>query len=267
MLRSRQRIYLLALGLLLGIWYASALAQTAGCGLPAMPGVSTVTLSVNGVQRSYLLSVPSTYSPTVPSRLVFAWHGLGGSGQTMRSHNVEYGLSGISVYPNALPCSQFGGQTCWDLNPMGQDMAFYDAMLAHLEAQFCINPQRIVDYGFSMGGAMTNLIACVRQGSTRAVAVDAGWLPDAGGDGPVSYWAEHADDDQAVPIAAGLQAKEFWRNMDSCSTATPPVSPSPCVAYTGCQPGYAVTWCELSSGGHTWYTWTSQAIAAFLSQY
>ena len=125
----------------------------------------------------------------------------------------------------------------------------------------------VVDYGFSFGGAMTNLIACVRQRSTRAVAVDAGWLPDAGCDGPVSYWAEHADDDQAVSITAGRAAKEFWRNMDSCSTATTPVWPSPCVAYTGCQSGFAVTWCELPQGGHTWNTWTSQAIAAFLSQY
>src|SRR6516164_7630259 len=133
MLPSRPHIFLLTLGLLLGIGYASVLAQTAGCGLPATPGVSTVTLAVNGVQRSYVLSVPSTYNPITPSRLVFAWHGLGGSGQTLRSHNVEYGLSGISVYPNALPCSQFGGQTCWDLNPAGQDVAFYDAMLAHLE--------------------------------------------------------------------------------------------------------------------------------------
>jgi len=83
----------------------------------------------------------------------------------------------------------------------------------------------------------------------------------------VSYWAEHADDDQAVSITAGRAAKEFWRSMDSCSTATTPVWPSPCVASTGCQSSFAVTWCELPQGGHTWYTWTSQAIAAFLSQY
>src|SRR5262245_59598299 len=134
MLPSRQRGRLLTLVLLLGMWAAPALAQTAGCGLPAAPGVSTATLRVNGVQRSYLLSVPSNYNPTLPGRLVFAWHWLGGSGQTMRSHNVEYGLSGISVYPSALPCSQFGGQTCWDLAPAGQDIAFYDAMLAQLEA-------------------------------------------------------------------------------------------------------------------------------------
>jgi poly(3-hydroxybutyrate) depolymerase len=80
MLPSRQCISLLALGLLLGMWSAPALAQTAGCGLPAAPGVSTVTLWVNGVQRSYVLSVPSPYHPTIPGRLVFAWHGLGGSG-------------------------------------------------------------------------------------------------------------------------------------------------------------------------------------------
>src|SRR5215831_15779537 len=72
MLPSRQRVSLLALGLLLGMWSAPALAQTAGCGLPAAPGVSTVTLWVNGVQRSYVLSVPSTYHPTIPVRRIRA---------------------------------------------------------------------------------------------------------------------------------------------------------------------------------------------------
>src|SRR5438132_5028268 len=79
------------------------MAQTPGCGLPQPLGVSTMTMTVNGVLRSYVLSVPRTYNPHVPGRLVFAWHGLGGSGQTIRSHNVEYGLTGVSVYPHALP--------------------------------------------------------------------------------------------------------------------------------------------------------------------
>ncbi len=271
----RLRACLLTCGAALCLAVANAYAaQSPGCGLPQTPGVSTVTMTVNGVLRSYLLSVPSDYNPHAPDRLVFAWHGMGGSGQTMRSHNVEYGLPGVSVYPNALPHYALSyvnlncqGQTCWDEDPAGQDMAFYDAMLTQLEAQFCINPSRVVHYGFSSGAGMTNVIACVRQQSARAVAVDAGWLPDAACQGSVSYWAIHADDDPTVPIAAGKAAKNFWRVMDGCTTATNPVSPYPCAASQGCAPGYAVTWCELPSGGHSWFNQTTQGIASFLSQY
>jgi poly(3-hydroxybutyrate) depolymerase len=266
MLPARQHASRLALGLLLGLWYAPALAQTTGCGLPAAPGVSTVTRWVNGVQRSSVCSVPSNDTPTIPSRLVFAWHGRGGSGQPRRSQHVEDGLSGIAVYPKALLGPQCGGHTCWDLDPMGHDIALSDARLAHLAAQGCLHPPRLVDDGCAFGGAMTHRPACGRHRATRAVAVDAGWLPEAGYDGPVRDWAEHADDAQAGPITAGRAATAWWRSMESCSAATTPVWPTPCVAATGWQSGVAVTGYTRPQGGHPWSPWTSQAIAACLSQ-
>jgi hypothetical protein len=41
-----------------------------------------------------------------------------------------------------------------------------------------------------------------------------------------------------------------------------PVTPSPCVEYAGCDPGYAVRWCEYN-GDHTYPTFAPQGIWSF----
>jgi polyhydroxybutyrate depolymerase len=250
---------------------SDAAIRSSGCGFASPTGVSSHSIVVDGTTRTYLLSVPTNYDPSATHRLIFAWHGFGGSGSSIRSHNVEYGLgsSEISVYPDGLYIQQYGG-TGWDLIPTGRDVALFDALSAYLESRYCIDTARVMSYGFSLGGYMTNLLGCVRGDRIRALAVvSGGWpaLATSCAAIPIAYWASHADDDWAVSITTGRQARDHWRTLDACGPTTTPVYPSPCVRYNGCIAGDPVVWCEVATGGHNWFTWDSPGIAAFLNQF
>src|SRR5687767_7804243 len=63
------------------------------------------SITVGGEERSFVLSVPDGYDPETPTRLVFAWHGLGGDGALARLYfGVEQASGGaaIFVYPDGL---------------------------------------------------------------------------------------------------------------------------------------------------------------------
>lgn len=95
-----------------------------GCGVPRSPGVQNLTITVAGVERSYLLSVPTGYDPAEQTPLVFAWHDLlGGTAEGARSlFRIEMTapVPAIFVYPQALA----GMPRAWDLEPDGIDVAF-----------------------------------------------------------------------------------------------------------------------------------------------
>src|SRR5215510_11727239 len=56
-----------------------------GCSATDQPtGVVRETISIDGIDRGYLLSVPVDYAPTRSYPLVFGWHGLGSSAEVSR---------------------------------------------------------------------------------------------------------------------------------------------------------------------------------------
>ena len=65
----------------------------------------------------------------------------------------------------------------WDLTATGMDMPFFDAMLAQMSADYCVDPARIFVAGQSYGGLMTNAVGCLRGDVVRAIAVVAGSGP------------------------------------------------------------------------------------------
>ena len=66
---------------------------SAGCGMPA-PMSGMATIDVMGTSRSYIMTLPQNYDPAKPYKLIFAWHGLGGTAQQIASN--WYGLSRMS---------------------------------------------------------------------------------------------------------------------------------------------------------------------------
>jgi polyhydroxybutyrate depolymerase len=128
-------------------------------------GVSTGSIAVNGTTRTYVLSVPAGGGGT-PRPLVFAFHGAGGDGAGIRGYlGLEAPSQGkaIFVYPDGL---SDGSRTGWpDTN--GRDIAFFDALLAKLEAEACVDSARVFGTGFSYGGYMSNTLGCKRAGVVR----------------------------------------------------------------------------------------------------
>jgi poly(3-hydroxybutyrate) depolymerase len=247
---------------------------TGGCGMPyAGEPVVEGQLDVDGTARTFVLSVPEGYDPSVPMPLVFAWHGLGGNGNLARLYfGVEDEASGaaIFVYPDALPMGSLGGQTGWELVEGGRDVAFFDALLAHLDSGLCIDHERLFSTGHSFGGYMSNALGCFRGDLLRAIAPVAGGPPIAGEctAGSVAAWIAHGTLDEVVPFSQGEQARDTWVAGNGCGASSAAVAPEPCVAYDGCDPDHGVVWCAHDipdQSGHLWPPFAAAAIWEFFA--
>lgn len=234
---------------------------SAGCGVS--PYDPTEVLMVGGEARTFVLSVPSGYDPNTPAPLIFALHGLGGSGPLAKSYfgiQATAGSEAIIVYPSALVLAGWG-DTGWDLTPGGYDFAFFDALYDHLTESLCIDTGRVFATGHSFGGYMSNSLGCYRSEVLDAIAPVAGGPPYFGPCGqPIGVWLTHGSADDVVELSEGQAALDTWRATNGCAAGTAGASPSPCVAYEGCD--RAVHWCQ-HGGGHEWPSFAATAIWDF----
>ena len=221
----------------------SVALRSPGCGKAAV-GTSTYvrrTLMVQGTQREYFLYLPSTYDLNRAYPLVFRWHGSTGNG-TSGGLAIENASK-----ENAIIASPSGLGGEWSFSESGPDVALFDMVLSNLSDELCVDKRRIFSFGFSAGGYMSNLLACVRGNVIRAIAPVAGAL--IGNNtcvGRVAAWMVHSADDKAVPIAAGIAARDRITKANACAATTMPVPPSNCLAYDGCAADLPVVWCQIT---------------------
>lgn len=128
--------------------------------------------------REYLIYIPSTYNEDEPAPLVFVLHGLGADNENMlgvgmNDYAEEKGY--IVVYPNAL-LSPLG--TAWSngtiLNTNIDDVDFVRALIDTVSITYNINERRIYSCGFSMGGIMSQRLACELSDRLAAIASNSG---------------------------------------------------------------------------------------------
>lgn len=142
------------------------------------PGRHEVSFDVSGVTRTAVLVVPSDLSHPAP--LVFAFHGHGGSGANFdRKVDID-GLwpDAIVIYPDGLPghkgiTDPDGNLPGWQVAPGGEgdrDLAFFDTMLATLQAKLPVDGDRIFVMGHSNGSAFTSLLLNQRGDAIAATA-------------------------------------------------------------------------------------------------
>jgi polyhydroxybutyrate depolymerase len=261
-----------ALGGATGAAGSGSASPSAGCGTTTTLQSGRATIDVAGTSREYILALPSGYDASHPYRLIFAFHWSGGTDDDVASGTIiggpYYGQqsrsagSAIFVAPNGLNMG-------W-ANTGGQDIAFVKAMLALFESSLCVDQARIFSLGFSYGGMMSDEIGTEMGDVFRAIAPMSDACYSGGckatNNHPIAVWMAHGDSDTVVPIADGITARDKFLAKNGCGTDTTPVSPSPCVQYQGCMPGYPVTWCEFS-GGHMPWSAAPDPLWAFFSQF
>jgi poly(3-hydroxybutyrate) depolymerase len=235
-----------------------------GCGSTAAVESGRLTIDVAGATREYILELPEDYDASRPYRLIFAWHWRGGTAADVA--NGFYGLQQRSE-GSAIFVSAEGIDAGW-ANPGGSDIAFLDAMLARLQSDLCIDESRIFSTGWSYGGMMSLAIGCARGDVFRAIAPMSGALYSgcADSDAPVAFLGFHGDDDDVVPIANGVTARDVFVERNGCQPEAPAVEADGCLRFEGCAAGAPVTWCEFD-GGHTPAPGSEQAIWDFFSQF
>lgn len=239
-------------------------SRSLGCGLPAPTSKLTFSM-VNGVRQEYILDVPSSYDPSKPLALTFAWHGRTNSNSRVRTYYKVYEAAKgqtIMVYP--------AGTGPWNLD---RDVAIFDHLLGELSSIYCVDMDRIYMVGHSLGAWFTNSLSCIRGDKIRASGSLGGGTSQRGCSGPVAAITMHNPDDRLSSFAQGIQARDLHLQQNQCSEATASY-PSPdqanCVQYTQCAPDAPVVWCphteDYSFGyyyPHGWPKWTGSEIWDF----
>ncbi len=172
------------------------------------------TVTVNGVERAYLLYVPDN----VASRpaVIFSFHGLGGTKEQqarMTDFNSHADASGFLVI------TPDGISKAWDVQnidpAVNKDVLFVQKMLDVESANYHIDPARVFATGFSMGAYFTHLLAKSLFPKIAAIAPHSGGLgilAVLGINAARKYPALiiHGDADRIVPVQQGRQARDMY---------------------------------------------------------
>jgi poly(3-hydroxybutyrate) depolymerase len=263
---------------------------SAGCGRTRTLQNGTHTIQSGGVNRTYILTVPSNYNNNNPYRLVFGYHWLNGTatdvatGQTIqRDVWAYYGLlprsnnSAIFIAPQGI-------DNGW-ANTNGRDVTFTDAILTQVQNDLCIDQSRIFATGWSFGGAMSFALACARPNVFRAVAVISGGQLSgcSGGTSPVAYLGLHGTHDSVLNISGGRTMRDRFVRNNGFTLQNPP-EPAPgslthiCTKYQGGLAAFPVEWCAFdgdhmpapqdgATGNSGTNTWVPGETWAFFTQF
>ena len=176
------------------------------------------SINVEGAMkpREFYVTFPENYDKNKPYKLLFANHCMGSSAQNMatwiaadRDHISPYYAQKAQDkegnYIFVAPQGDVSGMWVEGAN----DHRFFDALLTHLEDNYCIDTTRVFATGFSFGAMFTNSLAQDMQHRLRAVAVYATaayniWLPQENGtnkDLPIAWMAVHGKTDQRCQYA------------------------------------------------------------------
>jgi len=134
---------------------------------PLAPGDSTRSLVFAGIERTYVLHIPTGYDAARPTPLVLAFHGVGLNAEEMiriSGLSKQSDTSGfIVVYPNGTGESKSwnGGHCCGEAAKNNvDDVGFTRALIDHLAASINIDLRRVYATGFSNGAIMVYRLAC-----------------------------------------------------------------------------------------------------------
>ncbi|MCB9449929.1 MAG: prolyl oligopeptidase family serine peptidase [Anaerolineaceae bacterium] len=246
----------------------------------------TLTSHPDDIPRSYILYVPHSYDPSVPTPLVVALHGRPGNGAGFalitELNPVAEANGFVVVYPDGV------GQQ-WDyyndILPIASksidDVAFLRTLVADLSLDLNIDPARLYVTGFSNGGMMTERMACETSDLFAAFAPVGGTMPiDFGAicrDAPVTpIILIHGTADVSIPWNGLVQqiggrtynvllsvpdTINFWAIHNGCGIEgysfedLPQNDPRTAVrhhTFTDCTDGADVEVYSIAGGGHNW---------------
>lgn len=237
-------------------------------GKTAKAGDQTVYIG----NRSFIMHVPSAYKGDQPVPMVIDFHGIGGNGQgqmsgtQLRSQTDPEGV--ISLYPN-------GESAAWNVGPCcstADDVQFTRDMIKKVSETACIDKKRVYATGFSMGGGMTNHLACNLADELAAVApaaMDLNTVNSAScnparpipiimyrstNDGVCIYQGGDSGRGDGLNFLGADRNFSFWAQKNGC-TGNPTTTQEGDVTvyeYSNCADGVKVIFRKSASGGHTY---------------
>ncbi|MCF0215829.1 MAG: feruloyl esterase [Fibrobacteraceae bacterium] len=236
-------------------------------------GNHNMSVNVNGKNRTFIMHVPDAYKGDKPVPLVIDYHPIGGSGQgqlngtTYKARTDPEGV--ISFYPDGTGGKSMMGAG-WNVGPCcsnDDDVAFSYEMINYAKEKLCIDTKRIYGTGFSMGGGMSNHVACMMNDVFAAVAPAAMDLNITNSaqckkTRPISIIMFRGTNDTVCRYEGGdsgfndglnfLGAEKnfkFWADFNECQ-GSPSKNSNGCEEYSNCKDGTKVILCTKQGGGH-----------------
>lgn len=179
-------------------------------------GRSTQTIESAGLEREYIVIVPSSYDGSTPMPLVFEFHGYSLWAEEQASGSRLWTVGEREGFVTVLPEGR-GDIQRWlfeldhaefDLTTSNPDLALVRDLLAHLTTELNIDEDRVYAAGFSNGGWIASALPCSYPGVFAAVAPVAG-IMDFGDDCPNNLTPMvtfHGTSDAYEPFVGGPAA-------------------------------------------------------------
>jgi polyhydroxybutyrate depolymerase len=235
---------------------------------PAFLAAHPATGGGSWTNRTYYLNLPANYDQTKAYPVLFGGGGCGGGVVT----NGDDG--GFPVLPGNTPLAiQIGLSYVW---PQGAgacfadgfsdtpDLPYFDAILAEVEANYCVDKSKLFVAGYSSGAWESYMLGFARGGTVlRGIATAAGGLrlaadrPPASGK-PFAALLLTGGSDTENPLTGptgSALARDLVLQTNGCvGTATTPwptYAGGACLQYTGCPAAYPVIFCNGGPPGHT----------------
>lgn len=225
----------------------------------------------SGERRRYLVYVPETYNPELPTPLVINIHGFvqwpANQMQISQWNELadEHGF--IVVYPSgtSFPLR-------WRVRDEPEkEIAFFSDLISKLEGEYNIDSSRVYANGLSNGGGMTLLLACRLSERITAIGTVAGAFQSTcesdSQQRPVPAIFFHGKADPIVPYEGGAYERtgipfpnipEFvasYAQENGCNSTPRTLLETGNVTgirYSECNQDADVVFYTIADGGHTW---------------
>jgi polyhydroxybutyrate depolymerase len=254
--------------------------------IPSEAAVKAAKLLVEA--RPYDSKIPQNYDAQKSWPLVILLHGYGanGLGQDLYfgiGHELDR-LGFLYAYPDGTLDSKnkrFWNATdvCCDFDKRNiDDVAYVDAIIDDMAAQYHVDRKRVFLVGHSNGGFMSHRYACDRSERVAAfVALAGDNFKDATRcqpKSPVAVLQVHGDKDDAVPYEGGtapdgvrsvpsaLDSVKSWATQNGCTLTADKSAPdldletnldgkeTTVARFPGCKPGGAAELWTIRGGSH-----------------
>ncbi|OIN97363.1 hypothetical protein AUJ66_03605 [Candidatus Desantisbacteria bacterium CG1_02_38_46] len=252
-------------------------------------GVQEGSIVWDGLERSYLIHIPSSYNKTKLMPLVIALHGGGGTAKDMvkltrGGFNTLADKEGfIVVYPDGINKhwnDSRNDMLATDVEEIN-DVGFISALIDYLVETLNVDPNNVYVIGMSNGAMMTYRLALELSNKITAVATVAGNIPKdqlqsgtpkraipvliiSGTDDPIIPWdgGYVFKQPKRGKVISVPETVKYWVDYNGCSptptnTWQPDRDPQDGTrvrkeVYSKGREGTEVILCAIKGGGHTW---------------
>ncbi|MFT5970095.1 MAG: polyhydroxybutyrate depolymerase [Flavobacteriales bacterium] len=240
------------------------------------------TMNFDDVDRTYIEYIPSVYDGSTAVPLLISLHGLGDNMNNFKNVGFQQ-LAEIEdfivITPQAL-VDNLTNSSAWNsgagafgitLNADVNDVGFIRALIDEASTLYNIDQAKIYATGFSMGGFMSNRLACELNWRVSAIASVAGTIGsgitcEPGRAVPAAHF--HGTADETVSYSGNLYGNDaealldFWKTNNTCTAAVDTLDfedtvPGDSIAvvryhFTDCANGAEIMFYKAIGAAHEW---------------